>query len=376
MSSGVHTSPPAPPTACTLAHHDMPPQPFQALDGFLGGPLVFVKRDPEDTAATQRAVVSLSPAGSATTTLLPEAFSDQVWVTSSHTLLVRFSVETQKERLVVLPRGRTDVLGELEGIREEEVRDVVDGAPGESLVALATFGAIGVARVDRAGRPGEPVALVTHHRARRLKLARERADHGLVVVWTEQDARDTPTSLWLARVREDGGLREPPVVIDSAPAPQPVADVAVVDTPDGAVVAWNPIVSQPEQGGGPHDVQLGVALRVYRARVGTSLARLAEVPLTTWAGPIASVGGFVLENHLRAVPLGDDALLTWIESGHRFATLALHWKPLDIGLDDKDGLTSLVSLGQREAAYLWTSPGDGDPWPTLRETRLACGSPE
>jgi hypothetical protein len=305
-------------------------------------------------------------------TRLPPLFGSEVWLTSAHALGFRFSRERQQDRLVVMQRGTGQITGELESLSPQIVRDAVDGADGASLLALADDRAIALVKVDGAGHPSSPVTLVSGHRAQRLRIARELRGEGVLVAWSEAAADRSGVTLWIARVREDGGSLDAPRAVDSAPPDQMALDVALASTPEGAVVAWNPITGVPESAGA--DVPLQVTLRAFAVRAGVATP-LGTVPLTSMAGPIASVGGYVLPNDVRAVPLAEDALVTWSDRQRRFATLAHVWNPVDGGADDRDAYAALLALDDRRAALVWVPRNAPESWPTLHATLIGCATP-
>ena len=369
---------PKPPGRCTLEVRQTPPQVLRSLEGLHvhysdagpGGPRLF-EGDQSEDGSVPRAAVWLSSEGIAEVTRLPSLFGSDVWLTSSHALGFRFSYEKQQERLVVMRRGSPEIAGELDPLSSEVVRDAADGVDGASLLALSEGPEIGLVKVDRTGHPSAPVSLVSGHEAQRLRIAREPQGNGLLLAWSEVDSGRHAATLWLARMREDGSPLDAPFAVDAAPADQPALDVALASTPAGAVVAWDPITGGPDAGGPPGDVPLEVALRVFAAHAGAATP-LGVVPLTSMAGPIASVGGFVLSNDVRAASLAGDALVTWSERQRRFATLAHAWRPVDIGPDDGDAYAALLALGDRRAAFVWVPRNGPGPFPTLHATLLEC----
>lgn len=317
----------------------------------------------------------LGPSGVAQVEPLPAAFSDTVSVTASHLVLFQFSIEKQQDRLEVLRRGSSQVVGELEGVGAESIVEAVDGSDGSSVLAMNKGNGVALLRVEPSGRVSLPTVLVTDHAAHSVRLSRD-APGTVLAAWTEQSADRTEASLWLVRAGEDGRPLGVPVRIDTAEGEQPVADVAVATSRQGSVVSWDPIVSHGESGGG-HDVTLGVSLRVFRSTAGGAFAKGHEVALTSHAGPIASVGGYVLSNHVKALALGSDVVLAWENEGRQFASLASSWNPLDLGASDKDDESRLVSLGPTEVALISarSAYGDaGDYWPALEEIRLGCSA--
>jgi hypothetical protein len=366
--------PPAPsaqvePTTCVLSALAVEPQPLRSLTGFLGGPVVFVKRD--DSAETRLAVVRLASSGVAQVEPLPAAFSEAVSVTAVHSVIFQFSIEKQQDRLEVLRRGSSQVVGELEGVGSQHIVDAVDGSDGSSVLAMTKGGGVALLRVEPAGRVSLPTVLVTDHEARSVRLSRD-APGTVLVAWTEQSADRTETSLWFVRASEDGRPLGAPVRIDTAKGAQPVVDVAVAASRQGPVVSWDPIVSHGERGGGD-DVVLGVSLRVFASTAGGAFAKAHEVDLTSHAGPVASVGGYVLSNHVKALPLGSDVVLAWENEGRQSASLVSSWNPIDLGASAEE--SRLVSLGPTEVALISATSvhGDaGDDWPALEEIRLGC----
>ena len=256
-------------------------------------------------------------------------------------------------------------------MRSEYIVDAVDGSDGSTVLAMNKGNGVALLRIEPAGRVSLPTVLVTDHAARSVRLSRD-APGTVLVAWTEQSADRSEASLWLVRASEDGRPLGDPVRIDTAEGEQPVADVAVANSRQGPVVSWDPIVSHGESGGG-HDVTLGVSLRVFASTAGGVFAKAREVNLTSHAGPIASVGGYVLSNHVKALRLGSDVVLAWENEGRQFASLASSWNPIDLGASDKDDESRLVSLGPTEVALVSarSAYGDaGDSWPTLGEIRL------
>jgi hypothetical protein len=372
------SAPPRPAGRCTLGFHKTTPQDLRSLEGLHvhysgagpGGPRL-LEGDEGADGSVPRAAVWLSPDGIAEVTRLPSLFGSDVWLTSSHALGFRFSTEKQQERLVVVRRGSPEIAGELDPLSPQVVRDAADGVDGASLLALGAQSEIGLVKVDRAGHASPPVSLVAGHEAQRLRIARETHGDGLLLAWSEVDSARHAARLWLARVREDGSPLDAPFAVDTAPADQPALDVALASTPAGAVVAWDPITGVPDAGGPPGDVPLEVTLRAFAVHAAAARP-LGVVPLTSMAGPIASVGGFVLSNDVRAAPLADDALITWSERQRRFATLAHAWSPVDIGPDDGDAYAALFALGDRRAAFVWVPRNGPGPYPTLYATLLDC----
>ncbi len=377
----AHTPPPKPSGRCVLDLRQTPPQVLRSLEGLHvhfsdagpGGPRLFEGDEGAD-GSVPRAAVWLSPDGIAEVTRLPSLFGSDVWLTSSHALGFRFSYEKQQDRLVVVRRGSPEIAGELDPLSPQIVRDAADGLDGASLLALGGAGQIGLVKVDRAGHASAPVSLVSGHEAQRLRIAREPRGDGLLLAWSEVDSGRSAATLWLARARDDGSPLDAPLPVDTAPAEQPALDVALASTPAGAVVAWDPITGGPDAGGPPGDVTLEVALRAFAVHAGAATP-LGVVPLTSMAGAVASVGGFVLSNDVRATPLADDALITWSERQRRFATLAHAWRPVDIGADDRDAYAALLALGDRRAAFVWAPRNGPGPYPTLYATLLECTAP-
>ena len=306
-SRAAHVHAAAPSAACVVTARRIAPQPLPRLQGFTGVPRVFSSRDPE-TGDTARAVVRLGPDHLAQIDALPAAFSDTVAATAAHSVLFRFSYEKQIERLVVLPRGGTTILGELEGVNSNDLREAVDGSDGSSVLAILEGATVGLVRIEPGGCAALPTAPVTERAARRVGLSRD-TPGTMRVGWVQTSDDRSESSLWVVRASEDGRPLAPPVVVDTAPGEQPVVDAAIGPPAKGPIVAWNPILTRSESADS-HDVVLGVSLRVFRLAGDGGAIKVREQSLTSHAGPIASVGGYVLGNHVQALPLRDDVVLS------------------------------------------------------------------
>jgi hypothetical protein len=338
--------------------------------------VIFVNRDVDPVS---RAYVSLDASGVAKATLLPEAFSDDMRVTTSHVLLFRFDYTKQIENLVVVRRSGTDVTGRWEGISAEMLVDVVDGPAHSTLAAMYDGADISLLAIDALGHVSEPVPMVTGHTAIKARIAAT-GPRSVDIAWLEPSAEGSQTQLWFARF--DGTSRRVvSALIDTAPELQRVTDLTLTHSLLGTIVAWNPIVANNVTvrtlASGGQDRILPVELRTFRISADGRARQLSRVNLEAMTVTIASVGGFIVPNHVQAIAFADDALLTWQNGERLYASLATSWQPMDIGEAKYDPSPALLPLGPRSARLAWNTPHRVPPdqwWPTLHQISVTCAA--
>ena len=361
---------------CQLVARAEPPQELPQLAGFLGGPAIFVK---QAAAPVARAYVSLDASGVAKATLLPEAFSDHVRVTTSHVLLFRFDYTRQIDNLVVARRGGPDVTGQAEGISQEMLFDAVDGPAHSTLAAKYNGADISLLAIDAVGHISELVPAVTGHTAIKARIAAT-GPRSVDIAWLEPNAEGSQTQLWFARF-DWTSRRVVSTLIDTAPELQRIADLTLTHSLLGTIVAWNPIVANKvtvrARASGGQERMLPVELRTFRIPADGRPRQLSRTSLEAMTGTVASVGGFIVPNYVQAVAFADDALLTWQNGGRLYASLVTTWQPIDIGEGKYDPSPALLSLGPRSARLVWNTEHQVPPdswWPTLQQISVTCAA--
>lgn len=346
----------------------MAPQELPALAGFLGGPRFFEKRGGSADEDSQNAIVTIDRNGHAKVVSIPQIYDGQLFVTKAHRFFFGFNTPSQTDRVYVLHHNQPEILSQQEGIRPGDVIAALDGKiRGTSLLVVHADEGVRFYPVDANGYIGTATSIAFGGTPSRLHMTQDLAGN-CAFVWMEVDERRTTSTLWSARMESDGKLSAR-VRVDSAPELQVAADLAIVASPNGMFVIWDPIVGAKSENGSSEKT-LDVALRVFRVDADARATALQTVPLTSFAGPIASVGGYVLSNYVQAVAFAGGALVTWTDRGKIMASELANWHPIEVGSADANAPAVLLEGNEREAFIAW-APTNLDV-PRIDAIKLEC----